>query len=114
MMKKKQKVRVRKPLTESGRGVIKPEKKKKHNTSGIKSSMSETPKTGSGSKKHKKSIIVVLFPTLQVGVVRFYLKSGPLLLPPPPPTPESHFQGIYNTIDGQPPAKKWSRIPLLV
>ena len=27
MMKKKQKVRVRKPLTESGRGVIKPEKK---------------------------------------------------------------------------------------
>ena len=26
-MKKKQKVRVRKPLTESGRGVIKPEKK---------------------------------------------------------------------------------------
>ena len=27
MMKKKQKVRVRKPLTESGKGVIKPEKK---------------------------------------------------------------------------------------
>ena len=27
MMKKKQKVRVRKPLTERGRGVIKPEKK---------------------------------------------------------------------------------------
>merc|ERR1712115_185829 len=45
----------------------------------------------------------ILFPTLQVGVVRVYVKSGFFL---PVPVLLLLLQGIYNTIHGPPRAQK--------